>query len=1082
MGSAEADFLEHTSGGSSVKRWLPRVGLAMAALALAGLAYLWFSRERFAGDVIDDYLARSGLEASYDIVQIGPRRQVIENVVIGDPAAPDVTIDRVAVDLAYGFGTPQIAAVRLEGPRLFATYRGGALSFGVLDPLIFSESEAASSLPGFDLTIVDGGARLTSDFGDVGAVFEGSGPLDDGFTGTIAGIAPDLALAGCEIRRLTAYGSITVDAGAPRFEGPVRIRRGECPGAGLERADIAATLSLTTGFDSVEGELDLVADDLRLGDASGEQLRGRATFSAAADRLVLDHDVELSALTTPYASLSTVKADGAVRSARGYSQSSWNAEVEADGLSLARGMTQRLAQARKASADTLLGPLLGKLERGLERAARSGRLRADVTWRAEEEAQSLVIPQALVRNAAGETVLALSRVSWRGDETGKTQRLSGNFITGGPDLPQINGRIDQGADERLAARLTMDEFAEGTNRVAVPSLLVRQTAQDTFALSGSLRASGALPGGFVDALQVPIAGSFNTRRGLRLGTACSKIDFAALTYLPLTLGRQSLRVCPATGRAILAYQDALSLGVTMQDLAVHGELSSSPLFVGAARAELSYPGGFELEDVAAQIGAQGNALLLTSAALSGRIADELGGEFERGTAKLDAVPLDLGGLAGNWTYTDGVLRVSNARFTLTESVEGQARFEAVESADATLRLEGNAVSSMASLRHPRSGTVLADVAVSHDLSSAEGTALFDVDALQFGANLSPEDLTYLAKGVIAYTEGSVSGGGRIDWTGDEITSSGAFRTQDLDLAAAFGPVQGLAGEVRFSDLLNLTTEPSQRITIRSINPGIEALAGKVLFSMTNGEIIDIEDARWPFMGGTLVMEPTRLRYGTDEEQRYAFTVTALDAAKFVTQMELTNLSATGTFDGSVPIIFDANGNGRIEGGALMSRSPGGNVSYIGELTYEDMGAISNYAFQSLRSLDYRRMDVDLDGDLAGEIITRFRIDGVRQGEDASQNFITRRLARLPIRFNVNVRSENFYELATMVRTFWDPEAIPDPVARGVLKLDGARTAPSDAQGPPENPSPQDPYTPSAPSEAIRPDEPGVQPPESETMP
>ena len=44
---------------------------------------------------------------------------------------------------------------------------------------------------------------------------------------------------------------------------------------------------------------------------------------------------------------------------------------------------------------------------------------------------------------------------------------------------------------------------------------------------------------------------------------------------------------------------------------------------------------------------------------------------------------------------------------------------------------------------------------------------------------------------------------------------------------------------------------------------------------------------------------------------------------FVTEMELTNLSATGTFDGTVPIIFDADGNGRIERGLLLSRAGGG---------------------------------------------------------------------------------------------------------------------------------------------------------------
>jgi hypothetical protein len=82
---------------------------------------------------------------------------------------------------------------------------------------------------------------------------------------------------------------------------------------------------------------------------------------------------------------------------------------------------------------------------------------------------------------------------------------------------------------------------------------------------------------------------------------------------------------------------------------------------------------------------------------------------------------------------------------------------------------------------------------------------------------------------------------------------------------------------------------------------------------------------------------------------------------------------------------------------------------------------------------------------------------VRQGTGTSQNFITRRLAKLPIRFKVNVRSENFYELATMVRSFWDADYIGNPVDKGLLKAENGRFVPATPQKP-------------------------VQPPESESQP
>lgn len=328
------------------------------------------------------------------------------------------------------------------------------------------------------------------------------------------------------------------------------------------------------------------------------------------------------------------------------------------------------------------------------------------------------------------------------------------------------------------------------------------------------------------------------------------------------------------------------------------------------------------------------------------------------------------------------------------------------------------------------------------LDSAIGRARLSVPGIVFDKGLQPEDLTELAKGVIAFADGAVAGNGRIDWNADTITSSGIFTSDGMDFAAAFGPVRGLKGRVVFTDLLNLTTAPDQKVTIAAINPGIEVLDGAVQFEVRDGTLLTLEDARFPFMGGELQMRPLAMDFSQPEERRYVFEITGLDAATFVAQMELTNLGATGTFDGTVPIIFDKDGNGRIEGGLLLSRAPGGNVAYIGELTYEDLGTMGNYAFSALRSMDYTQMQVGLNGNLAGEIITNFDFDGVRQGAGTSQNFITRRLAKLPIRFKINVRAENFYELTTMVRSFWDVDFLGNPVDRGLLRSEDGRFVPA----------------------------------------
>jgi hypothetical protein len=200
-------------------------------------------------------------------------------------------------------------------------------------------------------------------------------------------------------------------------------------------------------------------------------------------------------------------------------------------------------------------------------------------------------------------------------------------------------------------------------------------------------------------------------------------------------------------------------------------------------------------------------------------------------------------------------------------------------------------------------------------------------------------------------------------------------------------------------------------------------------------------------------------------------ISGLDAAKFIERMQLENLSATGTFDGELPLIFDVNGNGRVEGGNLTSRG-GGNVSYVGALTYKDLSTMANMAFDALRSLDYQKMYITVDGPLTGEIITHVRFDGVSQGAGAKQNFITRRIGKLPFRFVVTITAQ-FYQLIGTIKSMYDPTMVRNPAelaSEGKLLDENGNAVPADR-------IPSTPATPRA-----TPDEANIQRRESETTP
>ncbi|GAA0767022.1 hypothetical protein FHS52_001749 [Erythromicrobium ramosum] len=1041
MPEADAQDITVPEGSSTPRlrprRWRSRIALGLGAAVLLGAGTAWLTRERIAGNVIDSYLQQSGVPATYDIVSIGPNAQVIENLVIGDPARPDLTVRRMVIETSVGWTGPEVRRVRVEGARLFASLRGGVFSLGALDPLVFTGSDAPPALPAIDVTLSDARALLESDYGRVGVKLEGTGRIDDGFAGTLAATAPGIGVEGCRAETATLDGKLATDNGAPRLDGPLRIGGLACGGASLAKADIGTLMSLNSDFSAAEADLRVTGQRAAFADVTGASLVGTAKVNWSPSRLALGHELALTGVASSQGRLTRLAAEGSWRGAADGSSGQWEGTVRGVGLAPANDIAASLAAAERGLEGTLLAPLIAKARGAATRALDGASVRAEGIIRHKGTDASLIVPEASLATRSGTRVLALSRLSARLGAQG-VSGLGGNILAGGEGLPSINGRMQQQAGG-WTLRMAMADYAAGANRLALPRLTVRTTPSRTIEFDGLVTASGDLPGGAVNDLALPLEGTWSSAGGLAMGKRCTPLRFTKLALSGLALDGQQITLCPEGNGAILAYRDALSLAARTGPLNLAGTLGENPASLAANRVVLRYPQPFAIEGLAAKIGSGDSEVRMAADSLTGSFAGDVAGAFTGGSARLAAVPFDLDAITGRWSFADSILRLDNAAFTLSDRpAKGEARFVPLTANGASLTLADNRITADSLLRHPESGRGVANVAITHNLDTAAGRALLSVPGLVFDRTLQPEDLTYLAKGVIALADGTITGEGRVDWNGEAITSSGTFGSDGFDLAAAFGPVRGLAGKIVFTDLINLTTAPDQTVTIAAINPGVEVLAGKVQFELKNGTLLSLEDARFPFMGGTLQMRPLEMDFSQPEERRYVFEIVGLDAATFVSEMELTNLSATGTFDGTVPIIFDANGNGRIEGGLLLSRAGGGNVAYIGELTYEDLGAMGNYAFSALRSLDYRQMRIGLAGDLAGEIITSFDFDGVRQGAGTSQNFITRRLAKLPIQFKINVRSQNFSQLAIIARGYSDPTAWGDPFDMGLLRMENGK--------------------------------------------
>lgn len=1051
------------------KRW--RVLTVLLLLLAVGLAAVWYQREKIANSIITGQIEDLGLPATYEIESISTDRQVLKNIVFGDPKRPDLTVERAEIETIVRLGIPLIGTIRLEKARLYGSYKQGKFSFGTLDPVIFAERAGPKGLPDLELDIVDGRVRIDSDYGVIGAKLEGEGNLKSGFRGKLAAVAPALAVAGCKGSQSSAYGEVITSGGRAQFSGPVRLKSFSCPAQQLALRDATVQLDAELGakFDSVKGNYALRSGPLGWQAGAARRIEAQGAFAYTDGKVVADYDLVASSVDLGPASANGVTLVGALRSVTGMAGIDGEGRIEATELSSGKGLSAALGNFETTGKGTLLEPLVRQLRTSFAREERGSRFAAGYTLRQTGGITQIMLPMAELHGGSGVRMLGLSRFALTLGMKGGP-RFSGKFVTGGNGLPRMEGTAQRKGSGGTEARFSLAEYRAGTSSVALPDLRLVQLPGGQIDFSGRALVSGVLPGGEVRGLSMPVEGNWSEQAGLAMWRRCTPVSFDRFKVGNLSLNQRTLNLCPGSGGAILRSDGrGTRLSAGTSGLSLAGTLGTTPIRLNSSAVGFAWPGAIVAKAIDVSMGPLDKPSTLKVAEFNGTLGKVITGRFTGAELKLFQVPLDISEGAGDLRFANQEVAITGTSLRVADR-ENPSKFYPLIARDATLDLKSTTFTAKAMLREPKSDREIVETTIVHDLDTAVGFADLVVPGIVFDGQLQPDTLTYAAQGVIALAKGTVTGTGRIDWDADNLTSTGRFTTDGLDFAAAFGPVKGTKGTVVFTDLLGLVTAPDQRLTIASINPGIEVYDGVLSFQIKPDRLLEVNGAEWPFIDGQMKLLPTRMVLGNAETRRFTLKVEGANAAKFVSQLELGNISARGTFDGTLPLIFDENG-GHIVNGILVSRPPGGNISYVGELTYKDLSAMGNFAFQTLRSLDFQRMEIGLNGDIDGDIITTMRIEGVQQGKGAKRNFITKQFAGLPIRFNINIRAP-FYQLVTSFKSLYDPEYIRDPRSLGLVDKDG-KPLPRPGETPPIPPA-------TLPPPAPKPED--IQAPDSRTTP
>ncbi len=1073
---AEVEFSEgmiDEPAGAPHRRIWPIFAIIILLLFVL-LAIAWWQRTNLVGRILQDQIDKYGAQISYEVDEVGFRTQRLKNISVGDPALPDLVVAAAEIEVSLNLTGVTIRQVRAKGVKLRGNYDGKLFNFGELEKFRNKDKNKPFELPDYFVDVSGGQLRLKTPWGVIGAGLSGSGMLRQKFSGDLALRGPEIAYLDCRITNAGFDGRFNFEELAPSLDGPLRADRIACPSTPFAavRPRLAGNFRLSKDFGHWLVNSEYSVTSLVSGEVTLKRASGKLNLDGDKDRTGYKAVLAHGALTSNsiYARDVAVEAHGQIVRRANEIAISAQGDASLTSANVERSATAPAFSLAAKTRTTPIGPMLQRLANAVQRGGEhfDADLRYDLAFGGDRPSV-LWLDGVELASQSGMKVRQNGNLRVAQGSGGWTVQSPLDLRVSGGDLPdaRIALRRDVGG---WTGDISFDHYDAGGLALANGRMSVNAKGAGNF--TGDARYSGPIPGGEISGLKMPVALNF-AGGDIRLNGECHHVIFDRLRYTDFSFGAQDQMVCAKVGGSIFALdRSGLKMGgrirnmrssfvfsgnqVTIEspnaniligpgfssDFAgfrAKGRLGKSPYMVASPTVRFSTDRGFVARNVDVALGSGASASKFVLAAIDGKLRPGgLGGSLANAHGQIAQVPLLLSEAAGKWSYLRGILQFDGQSRVSDTAIE--PRFLPVNVPDAHMILERNLISAIGTIHEPTTGREVGQMDIRHNLANSTGRALISVDTLTFDNSFQPVLLTEAVKGVIANVEGDVSGDGIIEWDGSGVRSRGNFGTDKMDLAAAFGPVDGLSSRIEFTDLLKLESKPGQTAFLGSVNPGVQALSGKISYHLLADARVQIEGGKWPFAGGVLLLEPTILDFDIKKPRRFTFRVEGVDAAQFLANYDFQNLQVSGIFDGTLPMIFDSDG-GRIIDGTLVSRSGGGEMSYLGELTYADKGVYADYVFNALKSIRYQQLVITMNGQLDGEIITNVAFSGLQQGSLASRNIITRQLSHLPIEFNVAITAQ-FMQLIGSIRGLYDTAYVDQSRVPELIEAEKSRADPA----------------------------------------
>lgn len=723
--------------------------------------------------------------------------------------------------------------------------------------------------------------------------------------------------------------------------------------------------------------------------------------------------------------------------------------------------------------DAPVGPTFAQAERALDAAADRFDLSIPIEISADEAGARLQIVAPAEAHAASGAILRLAPL--RTDGPALVLQWPGPTLHGAVEL-ELNGGGAPNTDLLLDtvnwrpeapfeadgtvtfANWRTPEASIATDELGI-GIAVRPSGGGRIDLRGPARITGPLGDGEVRDLVATLDLAVEWGEGWRVtpNRGCLPIRLGGLDAAGLSFADGNLSLCPLNG-ALIAADEAqhLSGGFSIRGLALNGHMAGpdgQPARISAANVVGLFRGRTGNFTLAIEADAPRLAIEMAEArtlavTLQRLTADaniarswRISGGFDAGTLSDPALPGSVSAITGAWTAepVDGepLIRVSAGEALLTAnrpaSEDDRPLFHALRIVNAEGVLQDGDITASGAVVLDGRSEQLASFSARHDVSEGVGSATLTADRITFGPDLQPYDITEQARGLVDNVQGDIGVVADVAWTRQDITSTARMQLNGLSLSTATIPeVKGARGAIFFDNLFELTTPPGQQISIEELDPGITVTNGRVAFQLLREERVSIERAEFDFALGTLAMAPAIITLGADET-RFEVRLQDVDASNLVQTLKIPDLAVTGRIEGSFPLLLTRR-SAFVEHGVLRTSDGGGVISYTGNAGANANG-VSRIAFDALREFHYDTLQLTLNGDLNGDVVSAIEFRGRNGGEPIDLGPIVSvpgvggvTVRGVPFDFHVRVTAP-FRRLAETAATIVDPGSLIDRGAR-----------------------------------------------------